>query len=84
MHKMSLRKLYRQLETYRVGEYYDRRPYCYLEVEHNGKMHKFEVRHWKMVNYSIRISAVNWTITAGPCSIVLTGRNYKKFKVVGE
>lgn len=81
---MSLRKFYKQLETYRVGEHYDRRPYCYLEVEHDDKLHKFEVRHWKMESYSIRISAVNWTIAAGPCSIVLNGYNYKKFTIVGE
>lgn len=78
---MSLRKLYKKMEKYRTGEHYDRRPYFYMDTLHNGKMHKFEVRHWKLVDYSINISAVNWTLTAGPCSIKITGRNYHKFVI---
>jgi hypothetical protein len=69
------------METYRTGKHYDRRPYFYMNTFHNGVAHRFEIRHWKMVNYKIYISAVNWTITAGPCSIKLSGKNYRNFKI---
>jgi hypothetical protein len=78
---MSLRKLYKKMEKYRTGKHYDRRPYFYMDAIHNGVAHRFEIRRWKMVNYTIYISAVNWTITAGPCSIKLSGKNYRKFKI---
>lgn len=78
---MSLRKFYKKLQTFRVGEHYDRRPYCYLEFEHNGKTHNFEVRYWKMEGYKITLSVVNWTLCAGPAKLELTGRNYKKWVI---
>lgn len=78
---MSLRKFYKKLQTFRVGEHYSRRAYCYLDFEHNGKIHHFEVRHWKMEGYKIILSVVNWTLCAGPAILKLDGRNCKKWKI---
>lgn len=78
---MSLNKLAKKLDSFKTGEHYDRRNYCYLVHNHKGVDHTFQVRHWKFnkSKYSISISAVNWTLTAGPCTIKLTGKNYDKF-----
>ena len=44
--------------------------------------HKFEIRSWKRDKKKnvIMISAVNWTVTAGPCTIELKLKNLKDWK----
>lgn len=48
-----------------------RHTYCHIMALHNGKWHKFEVRgHNITMDYGmVEISAVNWTMAAGTCTL---------------
>lgn len=54
---------------------YDNRvTHCHLIYFKDGKPHRFEVRGFpsRIKNHKLSISAVNWSLCAGTCSIELT------------
>jgi hypothetical protein len=71
----------KQLNTYKKpksrDQYDDRVTHCYMTIIKDGILHNFEVRGWghKSGSKEIFVSAVNWTICAGPCSITITKEN---------
>lgn len=75
---MTPKQLFKTLnKQYDKSLHYSRKPYGYLKYG----IHYFEIRHWiyNKQSYSISISAVNWTMNAGPCSIKLTSDNINLF-----
>lgn len=88
---MTLGKLYRTLEKLKKEFEYcpyegrGRNTHCWIIINHNGKDHNFDVRGWTFnpKRYTLRISAVNWTLCAGTCVLELNAVNTKalKFKV---
>lgn len=86
MMKSKLQVFYDTLEENRKPEsfdpYDDRVTHCYLTYEKNNVSHSFEVRGWNLKNKPRRIfvSAVNWTLCAGPCSIEITESNVDQWK----
>lgn len=80
--KKELDKL-RKVVEYNPYEGSGRTTHCYITTIVNDKEHKFEVRGWNLKNKPRRleISAVNWTITAGTCLVVLDKVNVNNWKI---
>jgi hypothetical protein len=88
--KNKLQVFYEKLEANRKQKsfdlYDDRVTHCYLTYEKNNISHSFEVRGWHRKNTPRRIivSAVNWTLCAGPCSIDITESNVDQWKLIDK
>lgn len=73
------------LDHFEIG----RHTYCHLMYKHDGQWHKNEVRGFKSVYRdgvleSINISAVNWSVAAGPCGIVITQEHIDLVKILED
>lgn len=81
-----LEEFYKTLEEYRVypdpdDPYEDRLTHCYMVINWGNKDHTWEVRGWLPLKDGIlRVSAVNWTMAAGYCSIDFTEELLKRDK----
>lgn len=67
-----------------------RHTYCHIlyfpegkQIERLGALpHKFEVRGFSMNSDSIDISAVNWSVGAGSCTLVISEDNIHQVKIL--
>ena len=58
-----------------------------LKAPHKGGLHRFEVRGWRVVKKEwkvLKVSAVNWTITAGTCTVDLTEDNISDWDILED
>lgn len=64
-------------------QYDDRTNHCYLVYNKEGVDHKFQVRswNWKSKPLILSVFAVNWTLSAGPCSVEISEKNVDLFKI---
>jgi hypothetical protein len=58
-----------------------RHNYCHLVLFKNDKPHLFEVRGFKALKDKTQVSAVNWTLAAGTCTIDLTAKIIKQYNI---
>ena len=73
-------------------DYDSRHNYCTMVIvgkvanrrAKTGGLHKFEVRGFLRMGEVLSISAVNWTLTAGPCSIDLTEENVVDWDILED
>ena len=81
-------EFYNILESHRKPIVYDpygsRNTHCYfIHESKQNELHFFEIRGWcKIINDKLNISAVNWTVAAGPCSITIDDKNLNNFKIL--
>ena len=91
----TVHDLYTALEKHRKPEdnddVYDigRTTHChliYLDEAYSKKYPIFEVRGWKINKDQdkLRVSAVNWTITAGTCSLEFNKGNLDKWAILED
>lgn len=57
--------------------------HCDIFYNIEGKEHCFEVRGWKMDGDKLIVSACNWTLCAGACTITIGRDNVKHFRIQG-
>jgi hypothetical protein len=84
----KLTDFYDELEKNRKPKsrdpYDDRTNHCYMIFKgKDGKDHQFQVRgwHWNDKPLIIDVFAVNWTLSAGPCSIEISEKNIDLWKI---
>ncbi len=63
-----------------------RHTYCHLMLNYQGQWHRIEVRAFNITyDYSlIEVSAVNWTLAAGTCTLRINPENVKDFKILED
>lgn len=83
-----MNEFYKELETHRKppsDDPYDNKiTHCYLVyTKKPDEFHFFEVRGWgKIKDEEIGVSAVNWTLCAGTCSVTITDKNCNDFDII--
>lgn len=60
-----------------------RHNYCHLVLFKNDKPHLFQVRGFtkKGLKDKVQVSAVNWTLAAGTCTLDLTDKMIKTYNI---
>lgn len=86
----KLKAFWNALEKHRLPKEMvrDRANWCHLLTKHNKAVHRIEVRYATYIKETyenggdcIDISAVSWTLGAGPCGITIKEETVDKFLI---